>query len=100
MPQHIRVILFYTHFASDIDECAVSNGGCSQVCDNQPGTFRCLCNSGYTLASDSIACNDIDECAFSNGGCSQVCDNQPGTFRCLCNSGYTLASDSIACDGE
>ena len=41
----------------DVDECAVNNGGCSQLCINTPGAFRCDCNNGYTLDSDHISCD-------------------------------------------
>jgi hypothetical protein len=27
----------------DIDECANKNGGCGQVCENTPGSYRCSC---------------------------------------------------------
>ena len=42
---------------SDIDECAVENGGCHHTCHNTPGSFECRCNSGYSLASDGRTCN-------------------------------------------
>lgn len=36
----------------DIDECAVNNGGCSQICVNTDGGYMCECNPGYN-ATDS-----------------------------------------------
>lgn len=34
---------------SDINECAVDNGGCDQKCSNTPGSYSCACNSGFEL---------------------------------------------------
>ena len=41
---------------SDVDECSVNNGGCSQfaTCTNEPGDFTCTCNLGYT--GDRFTC--------------------------------------------
>ena len=44
-------------FTIDIDECALNNGGCDQVCNNTIGSFQCGCNSGYTLSFDGITCS-------------------------------------------
>ena len=40
----------------DIDECAAGNGGCDHTCTNQPGTFLCSCNAGYTLDGNGKSC--------------------------------------------
>ena len=52
----------YTHNSlasnklSDINECAQThssvNGGCMQQCVNTPGSYQCLCHSGFTLTSE------------------------------------------------
>ena len=44
---------------NDINECLSSNGGCSQVCVNQPGSYQCSCNSGYTLDGNGRTCSRI-----------------------------------------
>ena len=31
----------------DVNECAVNNGGCDQVCTNTQGSYQCGCNPGY-----------------------------------------------------
>ena len=41
----------------DIDECAVDNGGCGQICVNKPGSFECQCKEGYALTDDGKTCN-------------------------------------------
>ena len=40
-----------------MDECAPNNGGCAQGCENTAGSFRCLCNPGFTLNSDGRTCS-------------------------------------------
>ena len=118
------LLLIWSSYPSDINECQTGNGGCSQQCTNQEGSFICQCNAGYTLASDGSTCNgkesslnpgsctesllliwssypsDINECQTGNGGCSQQCMNQEGSFICRCNAGYTLASDGSTCNGK
>lgn len=41
---------------SDINECNSNNGNCDQNCINQPGTYHCTCNTGYTLSSNLRSC--------------------------------------------
>ena len=41
---------------SDIDECGEDTDGCEQRCVNEPGTFHCDCDPGYTLRSDNKTC--------------------------------------------
>ena len=43
-------------FHLDIDECKQRNGGCYQICVNQPGTYVCKCKAGFKLASNEKAC--------------------------------------------
>ena len=33
--------------SSEIDECALGNGGCEQQCHNTEGAFYCECKAGY-----------------------------------------------------
>lgn len=39
----------------DIDECTVDLGGCSDVCENTPGSYKCQCSVGYKLIGE-ISC--------------------------------------------
>jgi hypothetical protein len=40
----------------DVNECQVDNGGCSQSCENEPGTFSCECSPGFQLNADQRTC--------------------------------------------
>ncbi len=41
---------------ADMDECSLETPVCAQVCVNQPGTFHCECEGGYTLEGDGVTC--------------------------------------------
>lgn len=41
-------------FRTDIDECVTSS--CSQRCENSAGSYRCLCNPGFSLDSSTGEC--------------------------------------------
>lgn len=41
---------------SDVNECAVENGGCQNICVNSEGSYRCECSQGYALQSDGMNC--------------------------------------------
>jgi len=42
--------------AADINECLTLNGGCSQLCSNNDGSYRCSCNTGFQLSEDTRTC--------------------------------------------
>ena len=43
---------------SDIDECAVSNGGCSHKCVNTAGGYKCECpDPELSLSLDNKTCH-------------------------------------------
>ncbi|XP_044740790.1 very low-density lipoprotein receptor-like isoform X3 [Chrysoperla carnea] len=70
----------------DINECAVSNGNCSQICHDTPASYYCECKPGYKLVGGH-KCEDINECVIP-GTCSQDCTNEIGSFKCECQAGY------------
>lgn len=76
----------------DINECkdpANINGGCSQFCDNTPGSYHCSCKSGFIMLSNKKDCKDVDECSVKPSICgTAVCKNIPGDFECECPEGY------------
>ncbi|KAJ7390066.1 hypothetical protein OS493_027591 [Desmophyllum pertusum] len=84
---------------TDINECAVSNGGCSHKCVNTEGSYKCECpDPGLSLSSDGRKCQDINECAVSKGGCSHKCVNTAGSYKCECpDPGLKLSSDGRKC---
>jgi len=51
---------------SDIDECAVNNGNCSEYayCTNVPGSYTCTCMTGFIV--NGFDCTGVfrihDEC--------------------------------------
>ena len=50
----------------DINECAVENGGCGQICNNLPGTYECKCEDGYLLDTNSHSCSGIVYYNYNN----------------------------------
>ncbi|KAF3821390.1 hypothetical protein GH733_010968 [Mirounga leonina] len=76
----------------DINECkdpSNVNGGCSQICDNTPGSYHCSCKSGFFMLLNKKDCKDVDECSMMPDICgTAVCKNIPGDFECECAEGY------------
>ncbi|ERE74482.1 vitamin K-dependent protein S [Cricetulus griseus] len=86
----------------DVNECKDPlnvNGGCSQICDNTPGSYHCSCRSGFAMLSNKKDCKDVDEC--SENMCAQLCVNYPGGYSCYCDGkkGFKLAQDQKSCEG-
>ena len=48
-------------FPTDVNECSIGNGGCQQMCVNEPGTFMCSCFGGYLLNDDGVNCTRLIE---------------------------------------
>ena len=42
---------------ADINECKYNNGGCDHTCNNQEGSYNCLCDAGYTLEENGLGCS-------------------------------------------
>ncbi|XP_058411610.1 vitamin K-dependent protein S [Diceros bicornis minor] len=86
----------------DINECKDPtnvNGGCSQICDNTPGSYQCSCKSGFVMLSNKKDCKDVDECSVKPSVCgTAVCKNVPGYFECECAEGYSYNPISKSCE--
>ncbi|XP_007525545.1 thrombomodulin [Erinaceus europaeus] len=70
---------------------------CEQFCilnTTEPGSYSCMCATGYRLAADQHHCEDVDDCLQEPSLCPQRCVNMQGGFECHCNPGYELV------DGE
>ena len=107
------------YLISDINECSINNGNCSQMCNNTIGSYVCSCSIGYLLSSNNRSCSgmcfiifkklyygstyiisEINECSINNGNCSQLCTNTNGSYFCSCNPGYVLNGNNMTCNGE
>lgn len=86
----------------DINECRNplnTNGGCTQICNNTPGSYHCSCKTGFVLLSNKKDCKDVDECSVKPGICgTAVCKNIPGDFECECAEGYRYDPTSKSCE--
>eukprot|EP00731_Ephydatia_muelleri_P015157 Em0008g877a len=45
------------HVSIDVNECAVNNGGCGQICNDTTPGYSCSCYSGYQLLLDGMNCS-------------------------------------------
>ena len=41
---------------TDINECLITNGGCSHTCNNTVGSYYCKCPTGYVLQPNNHDC--------------------------------------------
>ena len=51
------LVLIHFDIALDVKECDIGNGGCSQVCVEEEGSFSCKCKPGYVLQIDNQTCS-------------------------------------------
>ena len=58
----------------DVNECDVSNGGCSDHCINNPGSYSCECRENA----------DLD----------------PDKRHCTCRPGFIRNDDTVTCNGK
>uniref|UniRef100_A0A8C8RV15 Hemicentin-1 n=1 Tax=Pelusios castaneus TaxID=367368 RepID=A0A8C8RV15_9SAUR len=68
----------------DIDECE-NRGACQHECTNTPGSYHCVCPTGYRLMSNGKTCHDVDECLEQNVHCgpNRMCFNTRGSYQCI-----------------
>lgn len=87
-------------FILDINECVENPRIClNGRCENTPGSYHCICQSGFTPSRDNTFCVDMDECSTS-GMCEHgKCVNMEGSFKCVCDSGFRIGPDQSHCIG-
>lgn len=90
----IRSILVSESFSilEDLDECSMIANLCQYHCVNTPGSYKCICPSGFTLERGR-QCQDVDECRIGTNNCrtEDACVNLRGGYRCYyvtCPEGY------------
>ncbi|XP_046861100.1 C-type lectin domain family 4 member C-like [Xenia sp. Carnegie-2017] len=65
-----------------IGECQSSPCGKDHSCINIPGSYECLCSTGYKLDKSKKKCIDTNECKFSPCESCYLCYNTPGSYYC------------------
>ncbi|VDL61324.1 unnamed protein product [Hymenolepis diminuta] len=73
---------------TNINECAVNNGGCSHICVDTHGAFTCDCPPGMQLVENSTF-----QCVTEEGYCDPPCYSGRGTCvrenYCKCKEGFS-----------
>lgn len=86
---------------------------CEHICLDEPGSYHCECNPGYTLLPDKKTCrrteaggdeipkfvSTTDRCD-ENNPCEHHCIDTGVSIRCTCDSGFQLANDKTTCNGK
>ena len=70
----VATYVVYVYPLSDVNECELNNGGCSDYCSNNPGSYSC--------------------------GCREYADLDPDGRHCTCRPGFIQSDDTVTCDGE
>lgn len=84
---------FFMTTCEDINECREDPHVCDnrlESCVNLPGSYECICNSGYEKQGSTDECVDINECKSNPSPCPQYsyCTNTPGSYKCQCHDGF------------
>lgn len=92
---------------TDIDECAQGTDNCdaNATCTNEPGTFTCACDFGYT--GDGVTCSrtdqdgdgtdDVVECT-TPGACEDTDGDGTPDYLDICGDGRLSTPSNEACD--
>ena len=54
-----QMTLLIIFLITDNNECDTDNGGCSQICTDIIGSYKCSCNTGYNLGDDNHGCTGL-----------------------------------------
>ncbi|XP_037787763.1 signal peptide, CUB and EGF-like domain-containing protein 2 [Penaeus monodon] len=83
----------------DTDECKGEPCKEKEACINTPGSYKCVCQSGYMRNHDGL-CINVNECASpSLHDCEHVCEDAepPLRFTCSCYPGFTWQAFTRSC---
>ena len=87
----------------DIDECEDNPDICGEnsSCENEIGSFICVCDSGYSM-SDNGVCINVNECTAKIALCSVMatCQDTSGSYQCTCQEGFTGDGRNCAVNGK
>jgi Calcium binding EGF domain. len=67
-------------------------------CENTLGSFKCLCDDGYSIKEElEDGCTDDDECELNLYHCDPraECQNTNGSYVCSCHEGFS--GDGFEC---
>ncbi|XP_054428879.1 thrombomodulin [Pteronotus mesoamericanus] len=85
---------------ADLRSCAApEEHSCDKLCEHfcvrnpdVPGSYSCMCATGYKLAANQHGCEDVDDCMQVPSPCQQLCVNKQGGFECHCHRGYDMVN--------
>lgn len=82
----ICILFLGPYCTEDVDECGTTPSPCRNggTCQNNEGSYQCICVNGWTGKDCEI---NIDDCALKpcfNGG---TCHDKPGYYYCECPVG-------------
>ncbi|XP_071209707.1 adhesion G protein-coupled receptor E2-like isoform X1 [Salvelinus alpinus] len=82
-----------------VDECKEQTADCpnKSFCVNTPGSYDCICLSGYTLTESKRGCMDLDECQETPQVCGRnaICLNTFGSYHCQCQPGFRISNHTV-----
>ncbi|XP_018591029.2 uncharacterized protein c1s.2 [Scleropages formosus] len=90
--RHSGFRAFYT--VQDVDECADPDNGCTQICSNYIGGYRCFCQPGYVLHTDGKTCTVMCSKDLSGSNLGTISSpSWPGPYLADSRCSYSLSVD-------
>lgn len=84
----------YQCLYSDVNECMLEDAltlcGPNFECQNEIGSFKCICEIGYKYIPQEDICINVNECDLPFLICdfNAKCVDTPGDFYCECEEGF------------